>query len=197
MSASNGATQKFPPAFLDELRNRYPLASAVQEAVKLTRDGKRWKGLCPFHAEKTGSFTVHPDNRFTCFGCGAKGDVFTYVEKRHGVKFPEAVEHVASAAGVPLPDTYTPRAAPLPAPLPPPGKAKPAKAKEWRPMVPPPADATPPDVAQLRCDTLHTYRDNGGQDMPQDHKTDGDGALSNAERPGPFSSNYWVPRASS
>jgi len=83
--------------------------------------------------------------------------VFTYVEKRHGVNFPEAVEHVADAAGVLLPDTYTPRARPLPSPLPPPAKAAPVKADDWRPMVPPPPEAPLPTNAQLHCDKLHSY----------------------------------------
>lgn len=161
MSAHNGSAQPksalFPPAYLEELRGHYPLASAVREAVQLKRDGKRWKGLCPFHAERTPSFTVYPDNRFKCFGCGADGDVFAYVEKRHGVKFPEAVEHVANAAGVPLPDTYTPRARPRASPPPQPAKTPPAEREDWRPMVPPPADALPPTAAQLHCDKLHTY----------------------------------------
>ncbi len=167
MSAHNGTPQPvsalFPLAFLDELRDRCPLVSVVQEAVPLKRDGKRWKGLCPFHAEKSGSFKVYPDNRFKCYGCGAAGDVFTFIEKRHGVKFPEAVERVANAAGVPLPDTYTPRARSRPsAPPQQPAKAQPAEREKWRPMVPPPADAPPPTDKQLHCDVLHTYRDARG-----------------------------------
>ena len=159
MSASNGANSRFSPAFLDELRARYPLASAAQETVRLTRAGKRLKGLCPFHAEKTPSFTVFPDNHYKCFGCGAKGDVFAFVEARHGVKFTEAVEHVARAAGVPMPDTHTPSATALPPAAP----VKPAEEPAWRAIMPVPNNAPPPAERELGCDVLHTYRGPAGE----------------------------------
>ncbi|MGE4520896.1 MAG: DNA primase [Acetobacter sp.] len=88
--------------FLDELRARTPIASVIGRRVKLTRSGRNWKGCCPFHGEKTPSFYVY-DDHFHCFGCGVHGDVISYVMQSEGRSFPEAVEELASAAGLEVP----------------------------------------------------------------------------------------------
>jgi DNA primase len=91
-----------PPNFLDELRARTPMAAVVSRSVKLTRSGRDQKGCCPFHNEKTPSFYVYEDG-FHCFGCGAHGDVITFVMKTTGAGFMEAVEGLAAEAGLEVP----------------------------------------------------------------------------------------------
>lgn len=93
------------PAFLDELRARTPIAPIIGRRTKLVRSGKNWKACCPFHGEKTPSFYVY-DDHYHCFGCQAHGDVITFVMESEGRTFIEAVEELATAAGmeVPKPD---------------------------------------------------------------------------------------------
>ncbi|MFT8585585.1 DNA primase [Acetobacter papayae] len=88
--------------FLDELRARTPITSVIGRRVKLTRSGRNWKGCCPFHGEKTPSFYVY-DDHFHCFGCGVHGDVISFVMQSEGRSFPEAVEELASSAGLEVP----------------------------------------------------------------------------------------------
>ena len=84
-----------------EINSRLELADIVAETVQLTRKGNRYWGLCPFHQEKTSSFSVTPDrNMFYCFGCHAGGDMVTYIMKRENMDFREAVEYLANRAGV-------------------------------------------------------------------------------------------------
>ncbi|MBV9812262.1 MAG: DNA primase, partial [Acetobacteraceae bacterium] len=91
-----------PSGFLDELRARVPIADVVGRRVRLIRSGREWKACCPFHNEKTPSFTVYKD-RFHCFGCGADGDVVSFVMQSQSVSFPEAVEQLAAEAGLEVP----------------------------------------------------------------------------------------------
>jgi DNA primase len=94
----------FTPQFLDELRQRLSLVQVISRKVKLTRRGREHMGLCPFHAEKTPSFTVSDDKGFFhCFGCGAHGDVIGFVMRSDGLTFPETVERLAREAGLPIP----------------------------------------------------------------------------------------------
>ncbi|RMF08437.1 MAG: DNA primase [Alphaproteobacteria bacterium] len=94
----------FSPEFLDELRGRLRLSEVVGRKVRLTRRGREFVGLCPFHSEKTPSFTVNDDKAFYhCFGCGAHGDVIRFVSNTEGLGFPEAVERLAGEAGLALP----------------------------------------------------------------------------------------------
>jgi len=94
----------FAPEFLDEIRARVLLAGIVGRQVKLTRRGREHSGLCPFHNEKTPSFTVSEDKGFYhCFGCGAHGDVIGFVMRMEGLSFPEAVERLAGEAGLQVP----------------------------------------------------------------------------------------------
>ena len=90
---------------LDEIRSRADILEIVGQVVKLKRTGENWKGLCPFHSEKTPSFTVNPKrNIYHCFGCGAGGDAFSFLMRQERVAFPEAVRTLADRAGVALPD---------------------------------------------------------------------------------------------
>ncbi len=93
-----------PDHFLDDVRSRVQLVEVVGRHVKLTRRGREWTGLCPFHNEKTPSFTVNEDKGFYhCFGCQAHGSVFDFVMQREGLSFIEAVEKLAAEAGMQMP----------------------------------------------------------------------------------------------
>jgi DNA primase len=94
----------FPPRFLDELRARVSLAEVVGRRVRLIRRGREYIGLCPFHKEKTPSFSVVEDKGFYhCFGCGAHGDVIGFAMQTASMTFPEAVEALARQAGLDVP----------------------------------------------------------------------------------------------
>ena len=94
----------FSPAFLDTLRHRLQLSTIVGRRVKLVKKGREYTGHCPFHNEKTPSFTVNDDKEFYhCFGCGEHGDVIGFVLRTEGLSFPEAVEKLAAEAGLELP----------------------------------------------------------------------------------------------
>ncbi len=96
----------FTPSFLDELKSRADIVSVVSEHVVLRKMGRSHKGLCPFHKEKTPSFTVRADPPvFHCFGCGAGGDVVEFVKVKEGLSFKDAVESLARRFGVPIPDS--------------------------------------------------------------------------------------------
>ena len=95
----------FPPRFLDDIRARLPVSERAGRAVRLTRRGREHVGLCPFHSEKTPSFTVNDDKGFFhCFGCGAHGDVIGFAMRHEGLSFPEAVAALAGEAGLALPE---------------------------------------------------------------------------------------------
>jgi DNA primase len=94
-------------AFLDELRARTMLSAVIAPSVKLLRAGREWKACCPFHNEKTPSFTVNDDKGFYhCFGCGAHGDAIRFLTDHRGMPFMDAVKELAAKAGmeVPAPD---------------------------------------------------------------------------------------------
>ena len=93
-----------PSRFLDELRERIGLADVVGRRTRLTKKGREHQGLCPFHKEKTPSFTVNEDKGFYhCFGCGAHGSAFDFVMETEGLNFREAVEKLAAEAGMQVP----------------------------------------------------------------------------------------------
>jgi len=95
----------FPQQFIDDLRMQANILTVVQEYVPLKRAGTSYKGNCPFHSEKTPSFVVHPDKGFFhCFGCGAGGDVFKFLELHEKVGFQDAVRMLAQKVGVALPE---------------------------------------------------------------------------------------------
>jgi DNA primase len=94
----------FTPGFLDEVRARIGLSDTVGRRVRLQRRGREHTGLCPFHNEKTPSFTVNDEKGFFhCFGCGAHGDVIGFVMRTENLSFPEAVERLAEQAGLEVP----------------------------------------------------------------------------------------------
>ena len=94
-----------PEHLVEEVRQASEIVDVVSEYVTLKKRGQNYFGLCPFHAEKTGSFSVHPDKQiFHCFGCGAGGNVFTFIMKETGVSFPEAVRILARRAGIAIPE---------------------------------------------------------------------------------------------
>jgi DNA primase len=95
------------PAFLDELRARTLLSSLIAPSVKLIKAGREFKACCPFHQEKTPSFTVNDEKGFYhCFGCGAHGDAIRFLTDARGMQFMDAVKELAAKAGmeVPAPD---------------------------------------------------------------------------------------------
>jgi DNA primase len=97
---------RFPPSFLDELKARLQVSDVVGRRVKLKKAGREWKGLSPFQQEKSPSFTVNDQKQFYHdFSTGKHGNIFDFVMETEGVSFPEAVERLASLAGLPLPRT--------------------------------------------------------------------------------------------
>ncbi|MBI2207456.1 MAG: DNA primase [Candidatus Rokubacteria bacterium] len=95
----------YTSAVLDEVRTGIDIVELVGRFVNLKKAGANWKGLCPFHSEKTPSFMVNPAKGiFHCFGCGVGGDAFGFVMRQDRLSFPEAVRALARQAGVTLPD---------------------------------------------------------------------------------------------
>ena len=93
-----------PPEFIEDLRQRVPLSDVIGRRVKLIRKGRRFSGICPFHSEKTPSFSVVDDVGFYhCFGCGAHGDAISFLREIDGLEFMEAVERLADMAGLAMP----------------------------------------------------------------------------------------------
>ncbi|MEQ8194070.1 MAG: CHC2 zinc finger domain-containing protein, partial [Rhodospirillales bacterium] len=94
----------FSPQFLDELRHRVGIVDVVSRRVRLTKRGREHLGLCPFHKEKTPSFTVNEEKGFYhCFGCGAHGSAIDFVMNTDNLSFPETVERLAHDAGMEVP----------------------------------------------------------------------------------------------
>ncbi len=91
--------------FLQELRNRADIESTISSYVNLKRAGRISKGLCPFHGEKTASFTVYPDTQsYYCFGCGNGGDVITFIKNIENLDYIDAVRFLADRVGLDMPD---------------------------------------------------------------------------------------------
>ncbi len=96
--------RQFPQELIEEIKARVSIREVVADYLTLTKDGANWKALCPFHREKTPSFKVHEGKGiFHCFGCGESGNAFTFLMKKEGLNFPEALERLAKRAGVELP----------------------------------------------------------------------------------------------
>ncbi len=88
---------------LEDIKNRLDIVDFISEYINLKKAGQNWKGLCPFHAEKTPSFTVSPAKQiFHCFGCNTGGDIFTFLTKYENLTFPEALNVLAKRAGIEL-----------------------------------------------------------------------------------------------
>jgi DNA primase len=95
----------FSEDLLDQVRNANPIQDLVADYVSLKKSGRNLLGLCPFHGEKTPSFTVNPERGiFHCFGCGEGGNVIGFVMKREGMSFPEAVRFLAARRGIAVPE---------------------------------------------------------------------------------------------
>ncbi len=93
-----------PPRFLDEIRNRLSLSEIIGRRISVTRAGREFKACCPFHKEKTPSFTINDDKQFYhCFGCGAHGDVIGFVMAHDNLSFIDAVEGLSADAGLQMP----------------------------------------------------------------------------------------------
>ena len=93
-----------PPSILHQIRDSVDIVDLVSQYVSLSKTGQNYKGLCPFHAEKTPSFSVNsPKQMFYCFGCGAGGDAFKFLIQKEGFTFVEAVKELAERAHIPIP----------------------------------------------------------------------------------------------
>ena len=90
-----------PEAVIEDVRARTDIVQVIGDRVPLKRAGAAWKACCPFHNEKTPSFTVNPQRQsFKCFGCGEGGDVFKFLMKHDGMSFVDAVRYLAEKCGV-------------------------------------------------------------------------------------------------
>ncbi|MEZ5574005.1 MAG: DNA primase [Halioglobus sp.] len=95
---------RIPQAFLDDLLDRVDIVEVIDRRVKLKKSGKNYSARCPFHEERSPSFSVNPDKQFYyCFGCGAGGNALTFVMEYENLEFPQAVENLASSAGMVVP----------------------------------------------------------------------------------------------
>ena len=99
-----------PEEVIDQVLRTSNIVEVIEGYVPLKQTGKYYRALCPFHTEKTPSFTVNPERQiFYCFGCGEGGDVFRFLMRREGFSFPDAVRHLAERAGIPVPERGRPR----------------------------------------------------------------------------------------
>jgi DNA primase len=95
---------KFPQEFIDRVREATNIVPLISQYVQLRRGGGNYVGLCPFHNEKSPSFSVSEDKQvYYCFGCKASGNVFTFVQNYQGLTFPETIEYLARRASLTLP----------------------------------------------------------------------------------------------
>ncbi len=104
MKESEGKMQRYSDEIIDEIRQTNDIVDIISQYVHLKRSGRNFFGLCPFHNEKSPSFSVSPDKQiFHCFGCGVGGNVFTFVTKMEGINFIEAVQMLAERSNIQLP----------------------------------------------------------------------------------------------
>jgi len=97
---------RYSDELIDEIRNKNDIVDVISQYVTLKRSGRNFFGLCPFHNEKSPSFSVSPDKQiFHCFGCGVGGNVYHFLQKMENISFLEALEQLASNAGVQLPSS--------------------------------------------------------------------------------------------
>src|ERR687889_1837989 len=95
----------FPQRFIDDLKQQADIVLVIQDYVSLKKTGATYKGLCPFHGEKTPSFHVNRDKGFFhCFGCGVGGDVIKFIELHEKVGFTDAVRMLAQKIGISVPE---------------------------------------------------------------------------------------------
>lgn len=99
---------RIPEDFINEVRNSVNIVDVISQYVSLEKKGKDYIGLCPFHQEKTPSFTVNEEKQFfKCFGCGKGGNVYKFLMYKDNLTFPESVEQVANFAHIPMPSGYS------------------------------------------------------------------------------------------
>ncbi|MFC3852160.1 DNA primase [Salinispirillum marinum] len=102
---------RIPQSFIDDLLDRVDIVDVISHRVKLKRTGKNYSALCPFHNEKSPSFSVNPQKQFYyCFGCGAAGNSLKFLLEHDRLEFPEAIEELARLAGVEVPREHNPQA---------------------------------------------------------------------------------------
>src|SRR5215510_8315154 len=95
-----------PDSFKQDLLNRVDIVDVVSRYVQLKKGGANYLGLCPFHGEKTPSFTVSPSKQFYhCFGCGAHGNAIGFLMEYSGVTYPDAIRTLAESVGMEVPET--------------------------------------------------------------------------------------------
>jgi DNA primase len=100
-----GEKRSIPPEILQQIRDRIDIIDLISTYVSLSKAGQNYKGLCPFHSEKTPSFSVNPVRQmFYCFGCSVGGDAFTFLMKQEGMDFVEALRELSQRTGVALPE---------------------------------------------------------------------------------------------
>ncbi len=106
-TSGSGGTQRISPEYLEQLRERVSLVDVVSEHVVLRKSGANHVGLCPFHSERTPSFSVHETKGlYHCYGCKEGGDLIGFVRKMHGLSFTEAIEELSDRAKLPLPKDF-------------------------------------------------------------------------------------------
>jgi DNA primase len=100
---------RYSDELLDEIRSHNDIVDVVSQYVALKRKGRNYFGLCPFHNEKSPSFSVSPDKQiFHCFGCGVGGDVIHFIMKVENLSFPESVQLLAERAGIEIQNSFSP-----------------------------------------------------------------------------------------
>ena len=96
----------YPEEVVEEVRQRNDIVSVISTYVKLKKTGANYMGLCPFHSEKSPSFSVSGNKQmYHCFGCGVSGNVYTFIMEYENFTFPEAIKYLAERGGVTLPET--------------------------------------------------------------------------------------------
>lgn len=95
--------QKIPEEMIEQIRSQIDIVDCISDYMQLTKRGRNWFGLCPFHGENTPSFSVSQDKQiFHCFGCGAGGNAITFVMDIENIPFPEAVAKLGERVGIHL-----------------------------------------------------------------------------------------------
>ena len=95
---------RFSPAFTERLRNHFLLSEVIGRRLPIKKHGREFHALCPFHQEKSPSFTINDEKGFFhCFGCGAHGDAIEFIKRFERLTYPETIERLAREAGIALP----------------------------------------------------------------------------------------------
>lgn len=96
---------RFPPTFIERLRNHFLLSEVIGRRIPIKKHGREFQALCPFHNEKSPSFTINDEKGFYhCFGCAAHGDAIEFIKRYERLTYPETIEMLARDAGIALPE---------------------------------------------------------------------------------------------